>query len=440
MQKNQNDSQHEENTVSARILWGLIVGAIIGVLFNIWGENPIREWILGNIMQPLGNAFLSALFMVVVPLVFSSLIVGVANLGSAQHLGRLGGRLIAYYLFTTFCAIMIGQTLINTVRPGDGLPKEYIEQARAGLAEQVSGLQEKSAMVKESLWPGIVDKIIPRNIIEQLAEANMLAIIFVAIIAGMALLSIPNRRHADALLDTLGAISDISIKVVGWIMYLAPIPVAALIITAVSHFGLEVMGNVLLYMGVVIAGYFLQFFLTYGLLVKFLIRLPLKEFFKRVFPIVATAFSTSSSSATMPTTMRTLERRFGVPESITTFSIPLGATVNMDGTALFEVIAALFVAQVFGIEVSLTGQFTLVALVLLTSIGVAGVPGGSVPILMSAMASMGIPPEGIALILGVDRLLDMGRTVVNVTGDSTAALFLARVENIPLEENIKRLE
>lgn len=429
-----------EKQVSTRILIGLIVGTLIGLIFNFWGEHPVREWLLHNLFQPVGAAFLQGLFMVVVPLVFSSLIVGIANLGTVDHLARLGTRLALFYGFTTLCAIFIGQILISTIQPGAGLPIETVEVAMESMGEQVAGIQERSEAVTESLWPGIINTIIPRNILAEFAQANMLAVIFVSFIFGIALLTIQNSEGRKSVLSFMSAVSDTCIKIVGWIMRLAPYPVAALMVIAVTHFGVDVMGNVAQYILVVILGYLCHFFISYSLIVKYLIGIPIKEFYKRIVPIVATAFSTSSSSATMPTTMRTLERRFGVPESITTFSVPLGMTVNMDGTALFEVIAALFIAQVFGIDISLTGQITLVILVLLTSIGVAGVPGGSIPILMSAMVTLGIPPEGIALILGVDRLLDMGRTVVNVTGDTTAALFLAKAEKINLNAEINQRE
>lgn len=433
-------NSNDDKKVSTRILIGLIVGAIIGLIFNLYfQDSQWTAWVMTNITAPIGKAFLQSLFMVVVPLVLCSLIVGVANLGTVEHLGRLGTRLGAFYVVTTLLAVLIGQFYINAIQPGTGINETTRNSAVSAMSEQISGLQQKSEGVNESLWPGIVSKIIPKNIVNELAEANMLAIIFVAFIFGIALLSIENRSGTDTVLSFLSAISEACIKIVGWIMHLAPYAVAALMINAVANFGLEVMGNVGLYIGVVILGYLTHFFVTYSLLVKYVIKIPVFEFYRRILPIVATAFSTSSSSATMPTTMRTLEKRFGVPESITTFSVPLGMTVNMDGTALFEVVAALFVAQVFGIDISLTGQITLVALVLLTSIGVAGVPGGSIPILMSAMASLGIPPEGIALVLGVDRLLDMGRTVVNVTGDSTAALYLARVEKIDLDGNLAKI-
>jgi len=439
--QNPDHSDNDEKQVSTRIFVGLVIGATIGLIFNLYfSDQPWMNWILENVTAPIGSAFLQSLFMVVVPLVLSSLIVGVANLGTVDHLGRLGTRLGLFYLVTTLAAVLIGQFYINTIQPGHGITEEARTQAVQSMEGQISALEQKSKGVKTSLWPGIVTTVIPKNIVDALANTNMLAVIFVSFVFGISLLMNENKSGTQTVLSFLSAISESCIRIVGWIMHLAPYAVAALMINAVAHFGLEVMGNVGLYIVVVTLGYLTQFFLTYSLVVKYIIRIPIKEFYKRILPIVATAFSTSSSSATMPTTMRTLEKRFGVPESITTFSVPLGMTVNMDGTALFEVVAALFVAQVFGVDISLTGQVTLVILVLLTSIGVAGVPGGSIPILMSAMASLGIPPEGIALVLGVDRLLDMGRTVVNVTGDSTAALYLARVEKIDLDSNLQALD
>lgn len=429
-------SADSKQQVSTRILVGLIIGAIIGGIFNSLSPGGVPtgwiEWSLNNVFDPIGQVFLRSLFMIVVPLVFASLTVGVANLGSAGHVGRLGGRVFVYYLATTLIAVVIGQILVSIIEPGAGLSPEYIAQARQGFSDQVSGLMEKSTGVAESLWPGLVSTIIPKNIPEAMASGNMLAIIFVAVLFGIALLSVAKEK-TESTLRVLSAVSDASILVVGWIMKIAPIAVAALMIGAVARFGVEVMGNVAQYVAVVLLAYLCHFFGTYSLIVKFLLRLPLREFYRRAVPVFTTAFSTSSSNATIPMTMHTLEKRFGVPENITTFSVPLGATVNMDGTAMFEAVAAIFIAQVFGVEISLAGQVSLVILIILTSIGVAGVPGGSIPILMSAMATLGIPPEGIALVLGVDRLLDMGRTVVNVTGDMSAGLFLARVEGVNID-------
>lgn len=414
------------------IFIGLVVGTIIGLIFHAWGDSSIKDWVLINAIQPLGTIFLRSLFMIIVPLVAASLLVGVVNLGSGSLLKKLGWKVTLFYITTTLCAIVVGQSLINTLEPGSGIPQTMAEEAIESSRGQVESLKEKSAWVGKSLWPGIVDKIIPKNIIRQFGETNMLAIIFVSLLFGVALLGMATSPRKENFVGFFSVLSDISITIVGWIMKIAPYAVAALMINAVSSFGLTIMKNLVFYVLVVAGALLFQFFVVYGAILKFFLKVSPIAFYRKAMPIFLTAFSTSSSAATMPVTIRTLEKEFGVPESITTFSVPIGVTVNMDGTALFEVMAAVFIAQVFGVDLSLMEHFTLIFLVLVTSIGVAGVPGGSIPILMAAMASLNIPVEGIALILGVDRLLDMSRTVTNVTGDSVAALFLARSEKIPV--------
>ena len=425
-----------EKSSSALSNWGifigLVVGCIIGYFFHMWGVGSVRDWLLVNTIEPLGDIFLNSLRMIIVPLVVGSLLVGVVNLGSGALLKTLGWKVILFYLCTTFCAIMVGQTIINTVKPGVGIPQETIDKAIESEKDKVETVKEKSSWVSKSLWPGIINKIIPKNILKEYGATNMLAIIFVSLLFGMALLGMSNGPPKDAFVGFFQVLSDISIKIVGWIMKIAPYAVAALMIEAVARFGIEPMIKVGKYVLVVMGALLVQFFITYGFILKFILKISPVQFYKRAIPIFLTAFSTSSSAATMPVTIRTLEKSFGVPDSITTFSVPIGVTVNMDGTALFEVMAALFVAQVFGVDLSMMEHFTLIFLVLVTSIGVAGVPGGSIPILMAAMVSLNIPAEGMALIIGVDRLLDMCRTVTNVTGDTVAALFLARSEKVQL--------
>ena len=423
------------------IFIGLIVGGIVGYIFNLIGQDSaFTNIIVFDVFQPIGTIFIRSLFMIVVPLVFSSLMLGVANLGDTKTLRQMGIRVLLFYLTTTFCAILAGQLLINTIQPGVGMDQEMVHSAMSKMESQVAGLKEKSSWVSKSLWPGIVTSVIPKNIIDQFSKTNMLAVIFVSIVFGIGMMYLRDEQSKLALKHFLSGISDITIMIVGWIMKAAPIAVAALMASAVFNFGLDLMKALGLYIVVVFLGYLIQFFVVYGSLLKFVIRFSPKEFYRRASIIFLTAFSTSSSSATMPVTMETLQHKFGVPEKITSFSIPIGVTFNMDGTALFEVIAALFVAQVFGVEITALGQVTLIVLVLVTSIGVAGVPGGSIPILMAAMAALDIPPEGIALILGVDRLLDMGRTVVNVTGDTVAALFLARKSGVDLDSKLTSIE
>jgi DAACS family dicarboxylate/amino acid:cation (Na+ or H+) symporter len=413
------------------ILIGLISGILLGLVLQNYVATEERSWIVKNILSPIGIAFLSSLFMIVVPLVFTSLMTGVAQLGSTEKLGRLGGRIVLFYLATTMVAILIGQTVITIARPGDGVPREVVAEAQAQFSDQVDAFKKTGDAQKQGLWPGLVSTVIPKNVVKAMADGEMLAIIFVALLSGIALMTLP-RGKADLILGPAETIFEACIVVVGWIMKLAPFAVAALVASAISFFGIGLMANVLFYMLVVATGYAIHLFGTFALISKYLLKVPVKEFFKRMMPVIVTSFSTSSSNAAIPTIIRTLDKSFGVPEKITSFSIPLGATVNQNGSALFEVVAALFIAQVYGIDLSMADQLTLILLVLLTSIGVSGIPGGSIPLLMTAMASVGIPPEGIALILGVDRILDMGRTVLNAVGDALGAIYLARVEGAVL--------
>jgi DAACS family dicarboxylate/amino acid:cation (Na+ or H+) symporter len=417
--------------LSRHIFWGLVVGAALGVFLAEGVADARRDWITTNVLGPIGQLFLRGLFLVVVPLVFSSLAAGVAGLGSTGALGRMGARLMVYYVATTLVAVAIGQTLVLLFRPGASIGPETAQALREKMSSQVASLMESSASVPESLWPGLVSTVVPKNVLQAMANGEMLAIIFVAVLFGAAIARGHGTR-VEPLLRVLEAVSDASVRIVGWVLRLAPVAVAALVASAVAQFGTDVLRNVALYVGVVVAGYVAQLGVTYSILVWVLARCSPLRFFRNAGPVLATAFGTSSSNATLPTTIRVLEERFAVPPTVTRFSVPLGATVNMDGTALFEIVAAIFVAQVFGVELSLGAHLSLVFLVLVTSIGVAGVPGGSVPILMSAMHMVGIPPEGIALVLGVDRFLDMGRTVVNVTGDMVGALYVARKEGAPL--------
>ena len=416
-----------ERRTSTRILIGLIVGTIAGLAINQFhlNEIPFFVGLVDNFLEPFGNLFMRSLRIIVVPLVFASLISGVGRLGSVQKLGNMGTRLGLYYLATSLVAVVAGQLLVSIIKPGTGLPQELVSQAQMEYADTVTSLMEKSAGVNKSLWPGILETVVPNNIIGAMADTNMLAIIFAALIFGTALLAIDTKR-AEPLLDIFSAVEDAVVVVVGWIMSMAPYAVAALMTGVMAKFGYHLLENLAWYVLVVVAGYLFHFFVTYQIFVRAFLKYSYGLFLAKMAPVFATAFSTSSSAATMPTTILIAEKSFGVKKETASFSIPLGTTVNMDGTALFECVAALFIAQIFGVDVSIWGQITLVLIIVLSSIGVAGVPGGSIPILMSSMAMLDIPPVGIALILGIDRILDMGRTVLNVTGDMCGALYLAK--------------
>ncbi|MCZ0932947.1 MAG: dicarboxylate/amino acid:cation symporter [Oligoflexia bacterium] len=424
------------------IFAGLILGCLIGLVFNVLKAEgqytPAIQFITDNIFYPVGNLFLQSLFMIIVPLVFSSLIVGISDMNNPSSVGRLSKRLFLFYASSTLVAIFIGQIFMGTMKPGEGISKEKAAQVAVNMQDKMSSMKEKSSMVGSSLWPGILTKIVPRNIIDQFGENNMLAVIFVSILFGLSLLYLPSGGGApkETFVQFMSALSAMSVLIIKWIMKTAPFAVMALIAVSVSELGMDLLKSMVFYIGVMLLGMLCHFFGTYSLFLKFLVKIPIFEFFSRMIPVFSTAFSTSSSSATMPVTMNTLEKSFGAPRKVVSFSVPIGTVVNMDGTALFEVAATLFIAQIFGVPLNLMDLALLVAIVFITSVGIAGVPGGSLPILMSAIVILGIPAEGLAIILGVDRLLDMGRTVVNVTGDSIVTLYLSRKENVDLNAYI----
>ena len=427
------------------IFAGLIAGCILGLVFNALKANgqyiAVIQFITDNIFYPIGNLFLQSLFMIIVPLVFSSLIVGISDMSSPSSVGRLSKRLFLFYATSTLIAICIGQLFMGSMQPGKGISKEKAAQVAVNMQDKMSSMKEKSSMVGSSLWPGILTKIVPRNIIDQFGQNNMLAVIFVSLLFGLSLLYLPSgggRANKESFIHFMSTLSSMSVLIIKWIMKTAPIAVMALIAVSVSELGIDLLKSMVFYIGVMLMGMFCHFFGTYSLFLKFLVKIPILGFFSRMIPVFSTAFSTSSSSATMPVTMNTLEKSFGAPRKIVSFSVPIGTVVNMDGTALFEVAATLFIAQIFGVPLNVMDIALLVAIVFITSIGIAGVPGGSLPILMSAIVILGIPAEGLAIILGVDRILDMGRTVVNVTGDSIATLYLSRKEQVDINSYMEK--
>ena len=431
------------NISSWNIFIGFIAGATIGLIFYNLKANPVLEPgitnVINNIFHPVGKAFFQGLFMIIVPLIFSSLVIGISEIGSGKMLGRLGTKLFLFYTISTLLAIGIGQFFVNTLQPGKTVTEETAQNAATKWESTISSLKGKSSLVGSSIWPGIVTTIIPRNIIDQFGEGNILAVIFISLIFGFALSSLPPGPAKDSFTGFMSALSNMSITIIGWVMKTAPFGVAAWLAIAFAELGWSLMPTIGSYLLVLVLGMFCHMFISYGCILKFLIRIPIKEFITRMVPVFTTSFGTSSSSATMPVTMDTLEEKFGLPRNIVNFSIPVGATVNMDGTALFEVVTAIFIAQIFGVELTLINHISLVVIIFITSIGIAGVPGGSLPILMAALVMFGIPIEGIGLILGVDRILDMSRTTVNVTGDSIAALFLGRTEGIDISEKLKEI-
>lgn len=420
-----------------RILIGLAIGAVFGVGANILtADNPAAQarvlWVAQYITDPIGQIFLRMLFMVVVPLVFASLALGVSQLGDLGRLGRIGVKTFLYFMLVTALAVTIGLTLVNTVRPGVGFSAEVQAQLMETFGKDAAERQ-KQAESDQGFGINTFVNIVPRNPIAAAANTDMLAVIFFALVFGIALTLIP-REKSEPVQRVLDGVGEAIIRIVGMAMKIAPFAVAALIYSTTARFGWGLIQSLLWYALCVLAGLAILQFGVFTVLIRIFARRNPLTFFRKATPVMVTAFSTSSSSATLPTTIKTAEEELGVPPQIAGFVLPLGATMNMNGTALFEGVTCVFIAQVFGVELGLSQQLVVIVLSVLMAVGTAGVPGGSIPLLMIVLNTIGVPPGGIAIVLGIDRILDMARTVPNVTGDLTAACFIARSEGVTKDE------
>jgi dicarboxylate/amino acid:cation (Na+ or H+) symporter, DAACS family len=407
------------------IIWALVAGAGFGLLANAFvGQSPTLGSLIRGLTDPVGRLWLRALIMTVIPLVLASLCLGIVGLGDLRRLGRMGGFSLLFFVGATAASTTIGLLLVNAFDPGAGLPLETRNRLMETYAGEAATVAERAG--KGSFGPAeILVSIVPQNPLAAMAEGNMLGVIFFSLVLGAALLAIAEERRR-ALVGVLEGIGDAMIAIIGFVMRLAPVGVFCLVFGVTARFGLGVIRSLLSYVVVVVVGLLIHGLVVLPALARVLAGVPPRAFLRRSRIVWATAFSTSSSSATLPTTLRTCEEEFRIPREVSGFVIPLGATMNMNGTALFEGVTTLFLAQVFGVELSLAAQVGVVLLATISAIGVAGVPGGSIPLLMILLATLGVPPEGIAIILGIDRLLDMCRTSVNVVGDLAAASFVAR--------------
>jgi dicarboxylate/amino acid:cation (Na+ or H+) symporter, DAACS family len=432
-----------DSKVATRILIGLVLGAVVGLSLNL-ALSPDKGseasdaysralWFADKVANPAGQVFLRMLFMTVVPLVFSSLVLGVASLGDLSKIGRIGAKAFCWFIGSTLLAIALGLTLVNVFAPGKVLDRE---QADAIVAQFAPDADKRIAQAKEGTGFSVDTfvNIVPKNVVRSAADdRETLGVIFFALILGIAATRIGAAR-SKAFVDVMHSLYDLCVTVLGFAMAFAPIGVFGLIFTVTLKLGLGVMASLGAYLAVALSGLVIHQFVTLGVLVLVFARLSPLRFFARIRGLMVTAFSTSSSNATMPTTIRTATDEFGVPQPIAGFVMPLGATMNMNGTALFEGICVLFLAQVTGVDLSLGDQLVVVVLAMLTAIGAAGVPGGSLPLLAVVLTQVGIDPAMLGLILGVDRLVDMTRTVPNVCSDLICSLWIARSEGHELKE------
>ena len=421
-----------------RILLGLAVGVIAGILVNylLGGDHPRIIWTVRNITEPIGQLFLRLLLMIVVPLVFSSLVVGVAGIGDVRKIGRVGVKAFAYTLVISAISVVIGLTLANTIRPGTRIDEATKSQLQARYGTDATKRVEEAKKTEntDSAMMQVVKTLVPMNPITAVASEtpNMLHLMFFALILGIAITLIPESVSAP-LVAALQALYEVSAKIIDIIMKIAPYAVACLLFNNTSRFGLDLLQALFWFMVTVLLGLAIHMFGIYSLSVYFLSRISPLEFFRRIKTVMLTAFSTSSSNATLPTALRVSEENLGVPREINSFVLTVGATANQNGTALYEGVTVLFLAQLAGFDLTLGQQLMIAYLAILGGIGTAGVPSGSIPFIIVVLAGISptLPPL-IAIILGVDRILDMCRTTLNVAGDITAATFVARSEGYEL--------
>ncbi len=429
------------SSLSTRVLLGALVGALAGVVaYLVCGatagmdeaalDGPQRALVffIRYIARPVGQVFLRLLYMLVAPLLFTSLALGVAGLGDLRHLGRVGLRTLVYTVVLSCLAVLLGIGLVNLFQPGAGVS----EEVRARLTEAASG---RAATVTPSGAPdggvggglALLIQIVPDNPVKAAASGDYLALMFFALFFGIGLVIAAGAAVAR-LKEVLEGLYQVMMALIGVVIRLAPIGVAALLFTLTAELGYGVLGSLARFVGVVLLGLALHQFVVFSLAVRWLGGMRPLDFFRAIQEAIVTAFSTSSSNATLPTALRVAEERLRLPPEISRFVLTIGSTANQNGTGLYEGVTVLFLAQFYGVELSFAQQLLVVGIAVLGGIGTAGVPSGSIPVIAMILTRVNVPVEGIGLILGVDRFLDMCRTTLNVSGDLAAAVVVSRME------------
>lgn len=419
-----------------KLLLGLVLGLLFGALSHSYlGDVAWVAWGSKNIFTPMGQIFLRMIFMVVVPMVFSALVLGVYELGQTRGLGKVARNTLLYTVLASSASVLIGIGLVNALEPGVAFRIDsgstILSQATT---EQSAGIAKIQTNVAESKsFSEAIVELVPKNPLNAAVHAldgEMMALMVFALIFGIAL-SVVFRGKDESevmLMVVLRQIFDVSMKIVEYAIYLAPVAVFSIVFNTAYKYGTGIFASLAFYVGVVVLGLALQQFVVYSLLLKYGARRSPWEFYKKCREVYLYAFSTASSNATLPRSLKCAEFDLGLPPTISRFVLTVGSTANQNGTALFEGITVLFLAQVYGVELSIAQQFQVVLMSILAGIGTAGVPGGSLPLIMILLQQMGIPVEGMGLILGVDRFLDMCRTTLNVSGDLVIAALVAEAD------------
>jgi DAACS family dicarboxylate/amino acid:cation (Na+ or H+) symporter len=402
------------------MLIGIGAGAALGLAANTLAAGATwLVWIVDHLTFPAGQIFLRLLFMLVIPVLFSALVMGVCEL-DLRHLGRLGAKTLGYTVGVSAIAVLIGLALVNGLTPGAGLPPELREAARGGAVKAAAAPADTSAVA-------LIVGMVPDNVVKAAASGDMIALITFSLIFGVGL-SLTRTEAAGRLRGAIQGLYDVSMRLIEGVLRLAPIGVGALLFTMTARVGIHLFAQLAAFVGVVLLGLSLHMFGVYSLSVRLLGGMSPVRFFKGIRVAILTAFSTASSSATLPTALRVAEEDLKLPPHVSRFVLTAGSAMNQNGTALFEGVTVLFLAQFYGVEMTLGQQAIVMVVCILGGIGTAGVPGGSLPVIAMILGMFSIPVEGLGLILGVDRFLDMCRTVLNVSGDLAAAVYVARGE------------
>ncbi|MBM7614071.1 dicarboxylate/amino acid:cation symporter [Alkaliphilus hydrothermalis] len=407
--------------LTSKIFIGLILGLLTGIVLNNVGPSYVRDTILvGGIFELLGQLFLRGINMLVVPLVFISLVNGAASMSDIRKLGRVGTKTLLFYLVTTAVAITFAIGVAYVINPGVGLDMSK-------LVKSEPTIQAAKPLVQ------VIYEMIPKNPFAAMVEGSMLQIIVFALLLGASLTALGEK--AQKVTEIFNQLNEVIMKIVDFVMLLAPYGVFALIARTFASLGFDAMEPLAKYMLAVLLALFLHTTVTYSGLLVIFARLNPIRFFKKFAPAMGVAFSTSSSNATIPVTLETVEEKIGASKNIASFTIPLGATINMDGTSIMQGVATVFISQLYGLPLSMSAILTVILTATLASIGTAGVPGVGLIMLSMVLTAVGLPVEGIALIIGIDRILDMTRTAVNITGDAICTTIVSKLEG-EFDENI----
>lgn len=408
-----------------RILYGALAGAGGGGAAHLaLAGRPELDAVLRYVAQPAGQLFLRLLFMLVVPLLFSALVLGVAGLGDLRRLGRLGLRTLAYTVAVSTIAVLLGVGLVNLFRPGEGIPEAVREMLVEGAAERAGAF---AAAPRPATGVEFVVRLVPDNPLRAAAEGDMLAVMLFSLLFGIGV-ALTRTEATRRLEEAITGLYDVTMRLIGMVIALAPIGVAALLFTLTAELGYGILARLAGYVGVVLLALAIHQFVVFPLSVRWLGGMAPGAFLRGIQEAMITAFSTASSNATLPTSLKVAEEKLRLPPHVSRFVLTIGATANQNGTALFEGVTVLFLAQFYGVELSLAQQAFVVVLCVLGGIGTAGVPAGSIPVVAMILGLVGVPIEGIGMILGIDRFLDMCRTTLNVTGDLAAAVVMSRGE------------